>query len=285
MERISVFCFLASYVLATVFAFARLRFHGAWPRVISAGWSVAGLVAHTAYLLARSGRSELPPLLASSHDWFLVLAWIAVMLFLFLDVIARTVPTGMFVLPIVLTLVTASQFVSDAPLTFITGDANLVARRGWGMLHASLLVFGIGGVLAGLILAVMYLVQHRRLKQRQTANEGLQLPSLARLSRWNWWAIVMSVPLLTFGMGAGFMLGFASRSPELSARVVFSDPVVIGSGLGWLVMVSFFGWLIATTRPAARQVAMLTLWACGFMVLTVVGLQVASSSSGMPALH
>lgn len=285
MERISVFCFLASYGLATVFEFARLRFRGVWTRVLVLGWSIAGLVAHTAYLLSRSGRSELPPLLASSHDWFLVLAWIAVLLFLFLAILDSSVPLGLFVLPLILTLVVSSRFVSTGPLDFIKGDPSQVAARGWAMLHSALLVIGIAGVLAGLILALMYLIQHRRLKQRQTSTEGFHLPSLARLSSWNWWAIVLSVPTLTLGMGAGFMLGFAGRTPNISTSNVLADPVVIGSGISWLVMVGFFGWLVATQRPAGKQVALLTLWACGFLVLTIVGLQVAASNSGIGSLH
>ncbi len=285
MERVSVFCFLASYSLATLFEFARLRFRGGWTRALTLGWTIAGLVAHTVYLLSRSGRAELPPLLASSHDWFLVLAWIAVLLFLFLTLLDATIPLGMFVLPIVLTLVISSQFVSTAPLDFIKGDPSQVAARGWAMLHSSLLVIGMGGVLTGLILAVMYLVQHRRLKQRQTLEQGLSLPSLARLSSWNWWAVVLSFPTLTLGMAAGFMLGFAGRTPNVSTSMVLADPVVIGSGISWFVMVGFFGWLVATQRPAAKQVALLTLWACGFLVLTIFGLQVAASNSAIGSLH
>ena len=39
------------------------------------GFAVAGLTAHTIYLVMRSQKSGLPPLLSSSQDWMLVLAW------------------------------------------------------------------------------------------------------------------------------------------------------------------------------------------------------------------
>lgn len=282
MERVTVVCFLASYALATVLELARSRWSHNWLRVLTLGWSVAGLFAHTVYLLNRSGQADLPPLMASSHDWLLVLAWLGTVSYLFLTVLDGTIPLGMFALPTVLGLVVASRFTSKAPLDFVKGDAAQVAARGWLMLHTSMLAIGIMGVLGSLILALMYLVQHRRLKHRQTATEGMQLPSLARLARLNWWAVVVSVPLLTFGMAAGVLLGLTTKGVT---GPIFSDPVVIGSGIGWLVMICFFGWLIRSNRPVAKQVALLTVWACGFLVVTIVGLQVIASSSGLGSLH
>ena len=283
MDRVSVFCFLASYAVATGFEFLRLRTSKAWLQTLTIGMSIAGLVAHTVYLLSRSFQADLPPLMASSHDWLLVLAWLAVLFYLFLTLLDTTVPLATFVLPIVLALVVTSRFVSLEPLSFVKGEASQAAARGWLMLHVSMLAFGIVGVLASLILAAMYLVQHRRLKHRHGSPEGMHLPSLARLARWNWWAVVVSVPLLTFGMAAGVLLGLSTKT--VSTPVVFSDPVVIGSCVGWLVMVGFFGWLVGTSRPVAKQVALLTIWACSFLVVTIVGLQVITSSSGLGSLH
>jgi uncharacterized membrane protein len=39
-------------------------------------------------------------------------------------------------------------------------------------------------------------------------------------------------------------------------------------------MAGLFVWLLKTRRTAGRQVAWLTLWACGFLLVTLVGLQV-----------
>lgn len=282
MDRVSVFCFLASYVLAVAFEMVRAKSGAVVWRWLTLVASLAGLVAHTAYLLTRSGQADLPPLMASAHDWLLVLAWLGIFSYLFLTSLDRTLQLGLFALPTILVLVVSSQFVSKQPLNFVSGNAAQVAARGWLMLHTSMLAIGIVGVLVSLILAVMYLLQHRRLKHRQTATEGMQLPSLARLARMNWWSVVVSVPLLTFGMVAGVLLGFATKDV---AGPVFTDPVVIGSAIGWLVMICFFGWLVRTSRPAAKQVAMLTVWACGFLVVTIVGLQVVASSSGLSSLH
>jgi len=269
MDNVSVLCFLASYTLAAVFSFLRLRKATTGNRLLTLGLTGAGFVAHTMYLMVRSRNAELPPLMASSHDWLLVAAWVAVVCFLFLSMFDAELPLGAFVLPAVLGLVVAARFVSLEPNALLTIED---ARRGWVILHTATLVFGMVGVLASLILALMYLLQHRRLKLRQ---EGVHLPSLARLARWNRWAVVFSVPTLSLGMAAGILLG--AKNPGES-RDLLADPIVIGSGLGWIVMIIFFGWLTLRDRPAARQVALITIWACGFLLLTVVGLQVITGT-------
>jgi hypothetical protein len=63
-----------------------------------------------------------------------------------------------------------------------------------------------------------------------------------------------------------------------SVQLSFGDPLVVGSGISWLVMLGLFCWLVSTKRAAARQVALLTVWACGFLLLTIIGLQVLTGS-------
>jgi ABC-type uncharacterized transport system permease subunit len=235
------------------------------------GFALAGLAAHTIYLVIRSRESGLPPLLSSSHDWMLVLAWIAVLFYLVLSAVDRNLLVGMFLLPLVLMLIGSAYFISDSPNTVMD------AAPQWKMLHATLLVFGIAGVIMGIVLSMMYLFQHYRLKQKQTMKPGLKLPNLERLARMNWWAVVLSVPLLTLGLATGVGLGWHSRQGD--APISFHDPVVLGNGLAWLVMIVFFGWLLTTKRPTGKQVAWLTVWAFGFLLVTLIGLQVLSGRS------
>jgi len=283
MEKVSVVCFLASYVLATVLEFLQFRGRSSTRRVLMLVATGAGFFAQTAYLLVRSRDNDLPPLMASSHDWLLVLAWVVVLLYLFVTVLEKELSIGYFVLPVVLLLVMSANFASKATSDFVDGKNPIqVAKSGWTMLHVSTLVIGISGVLASLILAAMYLIQHRRLKQKAAEQTGMHLPSLAKLGKWNWWSVVVSVPLLTLGMASGVLLGIAAKNQQVTFE--FSDPVILSSGLGWVAMVGLFGWLIVTNRPAGKQVAMLTVWACAFLLLTVVGLQVLTGS-GLQSVH
>ena len=280
MANVTIFCFLASYTVAFALELVRLKKTGRvgpWPGFL---FSFAGFVAHTLFLLPRDAEDQLPPLLSSSQDWTLVLAWLVVGFYLFLILCDRKLSIGVFLFPLVLLLIGASYLLPDKPSQLL--DADKVARGGWLMLHVSSLVLGSAGVLGGIVLSLMYLLQHRRLRHKSTANSGLTLPSLERLSRMNWWAVVISVPLLSVGMCTGLVLLLTgSVIRELS----LGDPVVIINGCSWLGLVGLFFWMLLTPRATGKQVAWRTLLACGLLLVTVVGLSVLDSRGVLPSGH
>jgi hypothetical protein len=283
MANVHVFCFFASYVVALALEGLAVARRSTALRSLSFGFALAGLVAHTFYLVARSNAADLPPLLSSSHDWLLVLAWVAVVFDLtlatILSLVGRSVPMGLFLLPVVLLLIGASDLVGEATSPAMSGATDAARRgaeetalRGWGMLHASLLVFGIVGVIVGFLFSLMYVVQHRRLKHPQAAPIASSLPSLATLARLNWWSVIVSFPLLTLGMLTGIRLVYLSRHTQ--GPIGFTDPLVVGSGLVWLLMVGFLVWLLRSDHVGGKQVALRTIWALGLVLVTLLGLQI-----------
>lgn len=268
LSQVTLLCFFASYLCALALELARLRVKNAALRWSAIGFAAAGFVAHMAYLFTRAGAADLPPLLSSAHDWLLVLAFLAVVMYLFVSLLDRSLGFGVFLLPIVLVLVGASRFVDQ------TTNSQLSAVRGWGMLHASMWVLGAAGVVAGLVFSVMYLVQHRRLRHKTLAQDGLELPSLERLGRLNWWAVVISVPLLTLGMATG--VGLSLIEGPASGAVQLSQPSILVSLLLWLGMMALFMWLLVARRTPGRLVAWRTMWACGFLLVTLIILAVFS---------
>lgn len=281
LERVEVFYFLASYSVAFVAEWLCLKSSKMVYRTTVLLAGTAGLIAQTIYLLNRSRQTELPPLLSSTHDWMLVLAWMAMLFYLTLTLIDRKIALGIFFLPSVIVLVVAAYFVSsDTNSILATGDAS----RNWTMLHATLLAFGIGGVVVGLILSLMYLAQHRLLKRKRAFPGHLKLPSLEKLARLNWWSVVFSIPFLTMGMLAGFVSGFLAES---SAAFTLKDPVIIVSLSIWIVMIAFFFWRLRAKSHEGKQVAWRTIWAFGFLLVTLIGLQMMTrnSSSGLKTWH
>jgi ABC-type uncharacterized transport system permease subunit len=278
MGQVQVFCFLASYLVAFGMELSRLLLgRNRVSRAVALLFAAAGWVAHTAFLLARFRETNLPPLLSSSRDWILVLAWLMVLSYLFLTTFDRDLSVGVFLLPVVLLFTSAAYLINDNP------NHRLDALRGWKMLHASLLVLGILGVVVGLVLAMMYLVQQRRLKHGHKLLKGVDLPSLEKLARLNRWAVIISVPLLTLGIATGVGLGVYSRQgPD---AIQFTDPIVIGNGVVWLGMVALFSWLVLTKRQPGKQVASLTIWACGFLLVMLLGLQILTGSKIFDTWH
>lgn len=271
LANVGIICFLASYLAALVFEIWRLRSRNKTSRALMLFFVVAGLCAHTIYLLMRSRASHLPPLVGSQRDWMLVLAWLMVVFYLVFTLLDESSALGVFILPIVLLVVAATYWVGDAPQPVLAEQQNLK------MTHAGLLVFGIAGVSLGFVIGLMYLVQHRRLKHKHGQTTGLSMPSLERLARWNRLCVVLSFPLLTAGMLTGVGLGLYSQ--KTAEPVQFLDPVIVGYGVVWLVMAVLFGWLFRAKPSAGKQVAWMTIWGCGFLLLTIVGLQVLNVGS------
>ena len=282
MSNVNLFCFFASYMLVLGLELHRFVKRSEGRRIAMLILGFAGLAAHTLYILDRSRQANLPPLLSSSYDWLLVLAWIIVAFYLYLTVSNKDLPVGIFLLPVVQLLLVVAYVVN--PPAEITGEPSEIAVQQavdrWSMLHSVLLVFGIAGIILGLMHGMMYLVQHRRLKHGQVFLNSLRLPSLERLASLNWWSIVLAVPLLSLGLLTGVILILVKAS---RGEMQFSwfDPAVVVSLAAWLVMAAFFLWLLKTDRPDGKQVASLTIWSFGFVLVTfLVQVMVASILGG-----
>lgn len=277
MLKTSVVCFLASYGCAFLCELAQLKWRRAWGRVVALLFTAAGLLAHTFYLLQVSNQAHLPPLLGSAKDWFLVLAWVVVLVYLFVSLTDGELTMGPVVWPIVLALIIASQFVTASPREVLD------YQRHWIMLHVSTLVLGTACILQGFVLSLLYLWQYRRLKHRQAGSSSVKLPNLEQIERLNRWSILTGVPLLTLGVASGFGLTIFAKGGELPTT--WTDPVVIGAAVTWTLMGVLFVWVLTQKRSPGRRTAMLTAWSCGFLLVTLVGLQMLTAAAGIRSIH
>lgn len=266
MQNVTLFCFFASYLCALALEAVRLLRPSEVCRWIALLFSVAGLVAHTAYLVVRSQSADLPPLLASTHDWLLVLSWTIVLTHILVNAVNRVVPSGVFLLPVILLLVGAARYVSDA------AETEQGTLYWWTMAHASFLVLGIVGTTLTLPVSAMYLLQHRKLRGKVAAREGMQLFSLETLGRWNWWLVVVSVPMLTMGMACGVALSVLSSGTKQEVDLA-SWPFLVLGGL-WLLMIALFVWVVTARRISGRVIAWRTAVVCGVLLASLLVLQV-----------
>ncbi|MFY9256658.1 MAG: cytochrome c biogenesis protein CcsA [Fuerstiella sp.] len=267
LSNVHLSCFLLSYLVAfgvELYQIARGRTGIARGILILAVG--AGLVAHTAYLFSRSAKSGLPPLVGSSHDWLLVLAWLMAVIYLVVLFMQERVAIGVFVLPPLIGLVVMAMYVED----LATSQVREVATQRWGMLHAGTLVVGMVSVAAATLCGAMYLLQYQKLRGSKSKLHRLQLPSLERLTSLNRWLVISTVVMLTVGLLTGVILGASKKAAGSSFQ--WLDPVVIGTSVVWLFMVGYLLWLLTQKEQSGRQVARLTLMAGAFLLFTIFGL-------------
>ena len=248
MHQTHLFCFFASYAVAFVLELSRLWQAKRWQYLMATFCTLAGLVAQTWYLLGRSSQSQLPPLLSSSHDWLLVSSWLLVAAYLFYLLMVRKregySSLGLFVVPVALGLVSSAAFLDDAP------HQAAQSARFWIMLHASSLSIGITGVFIGLMISLMYLLQHKRLKMKRQLRPGFSLPPLAALAKYNYWAVMVSFCDADHRLEFLVCVMAISRQPGKST-FSWKDPVVFGFCIVWGGNVCFV-WLVIQKKNRTR---------------------------------
>lgn len=250
--EIQIVCFAASYAVALALEVTRLFWRSGIRGAVMVGFAAAGLLAQTIFLGQRATQAAMP--LSSEFDWYLVAAWLLVVLYLYLMYYHPRAPLGLFLLPLVLALIGVAQFFADRR-PFPETRASLV----WGSLHGVLLLLGTVAVIVGFVAGLMYLVGAYRLKHKLPPSRRLQLPSLEWLQRMNARSISLAILLLGMGMASGAVLNLVNHSKQ-AEYIPWTDPVVISSLVlvGWLVAVAIFNALYKPARTG-RKTAYLTV--------------------------
>ena len=282
LAQVQIYCFLMSYAVSLIGeTWLVLRRQSSLVRFVVFTFTVAGFLAHSAYLITRSQSAGLPPLLSSQQDWLLVLAWIGGLLYLVLLLTHRPWAHGVFMLPAILLLVIVAVFVSREA----TGNLDQLALRRLGMFHAASLVLGIAAVVGAAISGLMYLLHHQRLRSRSGWLQRLALPSLENLTAVNRWTVVFSVPCLTIGLVTGFILIFWSRSANAGNSIRWSDPTIITTVIVWIAMIVVLVRVLVGSHQTGKSVAQLSLLSAGFLLTTVLGPMILSGSGNLSTFH
>lgn len=263
MERVTIFCFEASYAVALLVEILRLAAAGPALRVLGLGFGIAGLLAHTLYILAQ------PPSLAAPLGSMIFLAWILAVFYLYGSLHHRQLAWGLFVLPLVLGLIVLGQlFPSDTPGQSGTLWQSLLLLHGerfWGTVHGVLLLLAAVGVCVGCVASVMYLVQVQRLKAKAAPGQGMKMLSLERIEAMNRRAVLWAFPFLTVGLLVG--IGLQLQRGEFFYG--WESPKVL-SVFGLWVVFAILLYLRYGVHVRGRQAALWTLLAFVLLLLALV---------------
>jgi ABC-type transport system involved in cytochrome c biogenesis permease subunit len=262
IDRITVFCFAASYAVA--FAFELLFQIRRVPilRVLSLGFGLAGLLAHTLFILVQ------PLLLSSPFGSLLFLGWILSVFYCYGTLHHRRVAWGLFVLPLVLGLTLLADFSprgsSDHNSDHLWDLFSAAGPRFWGQVHGVLVLLAAVGVCVAFVASVMYLVQAWRLRAKVLPGRGMRMLSLERLEDMNRRALTWAFPLLTAGLIVGVALGLHHYEP-----LVNWDNLKLVSLAGLWLVFAILLYLRYATHARGRRVAIWTIVAFGLLLLSL----------------
>lgn len=259
LDKITRFCFGASYAVALLLEILQLLRPRPVPRWLAVGFGGAGLFAHTVFLAVQR-----PPL-SSQLGSLLLLSWILAIFYVYGAVHHRQVAWGVFVLPVVLGLVLLTNL--DPPENDPNSSFLPTSLRGeafWRFLHGMLLLLSAVGVCIGFVASVMYLVQARRLRAKVMPGTGVRLLSLERLEEMNRRAINLAFPLLTAGILLGVLLTLHSGGQVQG----WTDPKAFLGVVLWLVFALLL-YLRYGVHSRGRRLAQLTIVAFVLLVFTL----------------
>lgn len=252
IERITIFCFAASYGAALALELLQLFWPREVQRLLRTLFACAGLLAHALFLIVQR------PTLSSQLGSLVFLAWILAVFYLYGSLHHSGLSWGVFVLPVVLGLtVLAGLFTSQEN----AAGRSLPWERFWASVHGGLLLLAAVGVSVGFVASVMYLVQAWRLQAKMPPGQGLRLLSLERLETMNRRALNLAFPLLTAGLLSGLAL--------MEGLHGWTDPKVIGVALLWLLFAVLL-YLRYGAHLRGRRLALLTILAFALLVITLV---------------
>ncbi|MFT5522077.1 MAG: ABC-type uncharacterized transport system permease subunit [Pirellulaceae bacterium] len=263
LSGISISCFACSYSITLLMELSRLFFRAPIRFPLMLVFTVLGLFTQLVYLVLvtqtelQQGRTT--PL-ASWHDWCLMASWVIAAAYLGLIIRRPEKSLGIFLLPLVLGLIVVAHFYQDAG-SFARHEALSI----WRVIHGSALLVGTAAVILGFASGIMYLLQSNRLKKKVPPRQGLQLPSLEWLQRFNRESLLISTALLAAGLVSGIALNLIQ-----TRTISWTDPVVLSSGVlfVWLISATIFEWVY---KPAhqGRKVAYLTMASFVFLGLAL----------------
>src|ERR1051326_4954822 len=258
MQRITLFCFGASYAVSLALELWHLIRPRPVYRYVAFGFGCAGLLARTLFLFAQRLT------LASPQGTVLFVAWILAVFYLYGTLHHRRVAWGVFVLPVVTLLVVLAWLGADSAAERATDTENSTGEFAWRLLHTGLLILAAVGGCVAFFASIMYLIHAYQLKRKLPASKGFQLLSLERLELMNRRAVNLAFPLLT----AGLLIGLFMKLDAPNA-LPWGDPRVLASFALWLVF-AVLAYFPLGLHVRGRNRALLTIFAFGLLLVTMV---------------
>lgn len=151
------------------------------------------------------------------------LALLIVAVFLLIFFVWRTISFGLFALPLAFML-TIIPAIGPDRYTF----TSPLIRNGWIVFHVVMLMAAYAALLFAMLSSVLYLVQERRLKNKQSPGFLTWLPPLATMDQITQTTLVLGFCCMTAGLLAGSIVA----QQDVGIRY-FADPKVLLSFAIW----------------------------------------------------
>lgn len=268
LSGVGIICFTACYAIALGLEITRFFFRSTVRSAVISAFTVAGLVAHSAFIYHQQIAIHDGRLLGNFQGFFFILAWGLIALYIYLMFNLPKSPFGLVLLPLSLALIIAGYFFADS--SRFAPESGISFISFWRTAHGISFIGASFSVFAGFVFGLTYFQQERRLKKKSPPFLNIRLPSLEWLSNAAFRSIGVSLLMLAVGIFTGILINGLSIKGARPGVSPF-DPMIIGTISMFLFLLVFF--LLLAFRPPGREgrrIAALTLAAFLFLVFILI---------------
>lgn len=246
------------YLVGFIFFTLYLAFDKKIITMIGSIAMIVGIVPQTIAMILRWKLSGHPPL-TNMYEYMTLMAWMAVIVFLFIIYRFKKPIVGSFIAPVpFILMVSASMLPKEISVQLMPALQDI-----WLYIHVSLAAIGEGAFAVAFGVSVMYLV----VEKLQNSGKGNdRMPSLDTLDTINYKSITIGFPLFTVGA----LFAGAIWANKAWGTFWGWDPKEVGSLVIWIFYVLFLharyqkGW-------KGRRAAIMSIIGFAFILLSFFG--------------
>ena len=205
--------------------------------------------------------------LTTIFDSFSFLAFSLLVVYLVIELTLKNKSTGIFVLTLAFIFKTISTFHFKWYI-----EKNEILANPTFAVHAAMTVIGYTAFSLSAIYAILYIIQHYKMKRKKFDILSMQLPPLTYLERMSIHSVLIGIILL----GAGIFLGHF-QALQVLGKFWLSDPKIIITDL--ILLFYFVGYLLSQSfKLRGRWMAVISLTGYIFLLGSAIVLVLVSKS-------
>lgn len=205
--------------------------------------------------------------LTTIFDSFSFLAFSLLLVYLVIELTIKNKSTGVFVLTLAFLFKTISTFHFKWHV-----ETNEILSNPTFAIHAAMTIMGYTALSLSAIYAILYLIQHRKMKQKKFDLLSMQLPPLTYLERMSIRSVFIGILL----MGAGILLGHL-QALNVMGKFWLNDPKIVITDLIFLIYL--IGYIISQMfELRGRWMALISIAGYTFLLGSAISLVLSSKS-------
>ena len=188
------------------------------------------------------------------HETLSTFGWAVVGVFLILQLKFNLMVLGALVAPLATLAVVIASILPNPPI-----EIDPVFKGLWRTFHVGTLILGNAAFAIAFLVAILYLIQEKAIKDKKRGFFFRRLPSLQLLDSMGYSCLIAGFPMLTFGIITGVIY-----AQMVTGRFWTWDQKEILAGITWLVYAALLHQRLAVGWQGKRAAIMTIL---GFAVL------------------